>query len=135
MPEPHTKRLSATYEVQVRVGSEWQVTHAIEDREGAILEAIALIGDRDEASIRVLGELHDALTNTTHPRVIWSHKPPPKPKPAILFEEQREARVKARKGVGPRRQSPFGVASVVLIGFVLLAIYVGTHMDFYNIRH
>lgn len=136
MPEPHKKRLSATYEVQVRVGSEWQVTHAIEDREGAILEAIALIGEyRDEASIRVLGELHDALTNTTHPRVIWSHKPPPKPKPAVLYEEQREARVKAREGMVRRRQSTIGLVGAVVIGFILLVIYVGTHIDLYNVRH
>ena len=136
MPEPYKKRLSATYEVQVRTGSGWQVTHALEDRDEAVLEAIALIGaHRDEAQIRVLGELHDALTNTTHPRVLWSHKPPPKPKPAVLYEEQREARVKAREGMVQRRQSTVGLAIAVLVGFVLLVIYVGTHIDLYYVRH
>jgi hypothetical protein len=66
MPETPKKRLSATYEVQVRIDAEWQVAHALEDRDGAILEAIALIGEhQDQVPIRVLGELPDALTNTT----------------------------------------------------------------------
>ncbi|HEV2677734.1 MAG TPA: hypothetical protein VGV37_24600 [Aliidongia sp.] len=136
MPEPYKKRLSATFEVQVRIDAEWQVTHAVEDREGAVLEAIALIGQyRDEVPIRVVGELHDALTNSIHPRVIWAHKPPPKPRPAILYEERREARIKARDGSSGRRQTTIGLAAVVLIGFALLVYYVGTHIDMYNVRH
>ncbi|WP_189051890.1 hypothetical protein [Aliidongia dinghuensis] len=138
MPELQKKRLSATYEVQIRVGSGWQVTHALEDREGAILEAVALIGaHNDTVPIRVLGELHDALTNTTHPRVIWSHKPTPKPSPAVLFEEGREARVKKaqEKGLIGRRETMWVVRLVVLAGFLLMAFYVGTHIDMYNVRH
>jgi hypothetical protein len=138
MAEPHKKRLSATYEVQVRTGAAWQIILALEDRDEAVLEAIALIGKYDDrASIRVLGELHDALTNTTHPRVIWSHRPTPKPSPAVIYEERREERVKnaQRRGLIGRRETTWGVALVVLVGFLLLVLYVGLNVDMYNLRH
>jgi hypothetical protein len=138
MPEHHDKRLSATFEVQVRIGSDWQIIHACEDRDEAVLEAVALIGHYDDkAPIRVLGELHDTLTNTTHPRVIWSHKPAPKPAPAAIYEQRREVRVKNARDRGAlgRREGNWGVVAVVVIGFLLLVLYVGLNVDMYNVRH
>ena len=138
MAELPKRRLSATYEIQVRLASGWQVVRAVEDRDGAILEAISLIGEhQDKVPIRVLGELHDALTNTTHPRVIWSHKPVKQPSPAVIYEERREGRVKRAqdRGTVGRRETSWRVGLAVLIGFLLLVLYVGSHIDMYNVRH
>lgn len=135
MSELHKHRLAATYEVQVKVSGEWRVANAVEDREEAILEAVALTGEHDGlAPVRVLGELKDHLTNSIRPSVVWSHKPPPQPKPADAFEQKRMLRL-ARKGVVGERRALISLGGALLLGLLALSIYVGTHIDMANVRY
>jgi hypothetical protein len=55
----------------------------------------------------------------------------------VLYEEGREARVKKAqaRGLIGRRETTYGVVAAVVIGFLLLVLYVGTHIDLYNVRH
>jgi hypothetical protein len=136
MAELLKKRLAATYEVQVRIGGEWRVANAIEDREEAILEAVALIGEHNGlAPVRVLGELNDSLTNSVRPGVVWSHKPPPQPSPARAFELRRDARIGARKSLVGKRRALSGLGGALLLGLLALSLYVGTHIHLANIRY
>ena len=135
MSELRAKRLAATYEVQVKVEGQWRVANAVEDREEAILEAVALTGEHDGlAPVRVLGEMKDHLTNSVRPSVVWSHKPPPQPKPADAFEQKRMMRL-ARKAAMGERRTLIGVGGVLLLGLLALSIYVGTHINMANVRY
>lgn len=136
MAELLRKCLAATYEVQVRIRGEWRVANAIEDREEAILEAVALIGEHNGlAPVRVLGELNDSLTNTVRPGVVWSHKPPPQLPPAYAFELRRDARIGARKDLMGKRRALFGLGGALLLGLLALSLYVGTHIHLANVRY
>jgi hypothetical protein len=136
MAELRRKRLAATYEVQVKLGREWRVANAIEDREEAILEAVALIGEHNGlAPVRVLGELNDSLTNGVRPGVVWSHKPPPRLPPADAFELRRDARLRARKGLIGKRRALLGLGGALLLGLLALSVYVGTHINMSNVRY
>jgi hypothetical protein len=136
MSELRKKRLAATYEVQVKIGGEWRVANATEDREEAILEAVALTGAHHGlAPVRVLGELNDVLTNSVRASVVWSHKPPPQLPPADAFELKREKRVNARKGLLGERPALFGLGGALLLGLLALAVYVGTHINMANVRY
>jgi hypothetical protein len=135
MSELRKKRLAATYEVQVKIEGEWRVANAVEDREAAILEAVALTGEHDGlAPVRVLGELNDILTNSVRPSVVWSHKPPPQPPPADAFELKRNVRL-ARKGLAGERPAWLGLGGALLLGLLALCIYVGTHIHMANVRY
>src|SRR5262249_3999643 len=106
-----------------------------DDREGAILEAVRLTGDHgDMAAVRVLAELYDPLTASVRRSVIWSHKPPPQPTPAALFEGRRPLRIRSRK-VARERRAMIGLAGLLALGLLALAIYVGTHIDPYYVLH
>ena len=136
MPELRSKRLAATYEVQVKIDGEWRISNALDDREEAILEAVALTGEHGGlAPVRVMGELNDTLTNTIRPSVVWSHKPPPQPPPAYAFELRRDRRLGVRKGLVGQRRALFGLGSALLVGLLALSIYVGTHIHMANVRY
>jgi hypothetical protein len=135
MSDVRKHRLAATYEVQVKLGGEWRVANALEDREDAILEAIVLTGEHHGlAPVRVLGELHDSLTNSMRARVVWKHKPPPQLPPADAFELKRDKRLVARKRLRERR-ALFGLGGVLLLGLLALSLYVGTHIHMANVRY
>jgi hypothetical protein len=136
MPELRKTRLATTYEIQVRIAGEWRVASTLEDREEAVLEAVALTGEHGGlAPVRVMGELNDPLTNTRRPSVVWSHKPPPQPRPADAFEMKRHLRLSARKGVMGERRTRFGLAGALLLGLLALGLYVGTHIHMANVRY
>ncbi len=136
MSEIPKKRLAATYTVQVKIGGAWRVANAIDDREEAILEAVALTGEHGGlAPVRVLGELNDSLTNAIRPGVVWSHKPPPQPPPATAFEQKRGARLGARKGLTGERRTLLGLGGLLLLGLLALSLYVGAHIHMANVRY
>lgn len=136
MSELSKHRLAATYEVQVKIGGEWRVANAVEDREEAILEAVALTGERNGlAPVRVLGELNDSLTNSVRATVIWRHKPPPQLPPADAFELKRDLRLGARKGLTGERRTLIGLGGALLLGLLALGLYVGTHINMSNVRY
>jgi hypothetical protein len=136
MSELRKKRLAATYEVQVKIDGTWRIANAVDDREQAILEAVALTGEHGGlAAVRVLGELNDTLTNSIRAGVVWSHKLPPQPPPADAFEQKRLRRLGARKGRVGRRRTLFGLGGALLVGLLALGIYVGSHIHMANVRY
>jgi hypothetical protein len=135
MSELRKNRLAATYEVQVKLAGVWKVANAVEDREEAILEAVALTGEHDGlAAVRVLGEMKDVLTNSIRASVVWSHKPPPQLAPADAFENKRDLRLGARKAIS-ERPALIGVGGILILGLLALIIYVGMHIDMNNVRY
>ncbi len=136
MSELPKKRLAAAYEVQVKIDGKWRVANIVADREEAVLEAVALAGEHDGARpVRVMGELNDALTRSTRPSVVWSHKPPPRLPPADAFEQKRELRLGARKSMLSARPALFGLGGVLLLGLLALSLYVGIHIHMANVRY
>jgi len=136
MAEVRRNRLTAAYEVQVRIAGEWQIAKAVEDREEAVLEAVALTGELGGLKpVRVVGELKDSLTNSLRPSVVWSHKPPPQLPPADAFELRRDLRLRARKGLIGERRTLIGLGGALLLGLLALCLYVGSHIHMANVRY
>jgi hypothetical protein len=135
MSEVRSRRLAATYEIQVRKGGQWQVANALDDRETAILEAVALANAHDgQMAVRVLGEINDMLAKSVRPTVIWSHKAPLQLPAATAFEQRRDIRLAARKDTG-RKRSWIGLGGLLLLALLALCFYVGTHIRMDNVRY
>lgn len=134
MSDLRSNRLAAAYEIQVKIDGSWRVANAVDDREEAILEAVALTGEHGGlAPVRVLGEMPDMLTKSMRPGIVWSHKPPPQLSAVDRFENRRGQR--RGRGVIGERRTLIGLGGFLILGLIALIVYVGLHINMNNVRY